>query len=69
MMRTGRTHKPFWGTASVETGLHLCTGDFPLLCFATLLDPCAPSITNEANLFQQTDPCNDQGANLERLTL
>jgi len=43
---------PFWGTASVEIGLHLCTGDFLFLCFARLLDPpCAPSITNEANLF------------------
>ena len=56
---------PFWGTASVEIGLHFCTGDFLFLCFARLPDPpCAPSITNEANLFWPTDPCNVQRTNL-----
>ena len=61
---------PFWGTASVEIGLHLCTGDFLFLCFARLPDPpCAPSITNEANLFWPTDPCNVQRTNLASITV
>uniref|UniRef100_A0A0A9CUB0 Uncharacterized protein n=1 Tax=Arundo donax TaxID=35708 RepID=A0A0A9CUB0_ARUDO len=42
----------FWGAASVEIGLHLCTGDFLFLCFTALFDaPCAHSITNDDNLF------------------
>jgi hypothetical protein len=49
-------HTPFWGTASIE--IYLPAG-FIFLCFARLLGPpCAPSMTNEANLIWQIDLCN-----------
>jgi hypothetical protein len=43
---------PFLGDASVETGLHLCTGEFVFLCFEALFEaPCARSIANGGKLI------------------
>jgi hypothetical protein len=44
--------KPFRGDACVETGLHLCTGEFVFLCFEALPEaPCGCSIANDGKPF------------------